>query len=113
MIDVEAGNVKMSVREVMRGLMVMGTVVVALCGFIWGVSAWKAGVENHLGKIDQHMDDQDKKLLWIMENMRRRDEQEAQPQSLPQKRPRGRAMLYPNFSQLSSPQQDAGIPTNP
>lgn len=49
------------------------TFVGSVAGGAWAVATWKAGVENHLQQTDQHMQEMDRKLDWIVTTMGRRD----------------------------------------
>ena len=68
MVQMEAGNLKLTVREFLL-------IIAALLGVgwgasqqIWGVAIWKDGVDQKLSVILDHQKEQDQKLQWLMDH---------------------------------------------
>lgn len=68
----DAARLNISVKHVFQIAAFLVTLGVGMAGGVYGAVTWKAGIENHLTNIDNRLQQQDEKLLWIMENMQRR-----------------------------------------
>ena len=59
-------------------------VAVLLCGLIWAIASYKAGLDSHLNLIDNQLKAQDNKLSWLVNHHADRQALPNDPQYMPQ-----------------------------
>ena len=59
-------------------------VAVLLCGLIWAVASYKAGLDNHLNMIDNQLKTEDMKLNWLVNHHADKQAMPSDPQYVPQ-----------------------------
>lgn len=75
MVDMEAGNLRITMRELSRGIVLLVGVGLTIAGGVWTAATWKTSLEEHLNRIDDHLHNEDEqiieqnhKLQWLIDN---------------------------------------------
>lgn len=106
MVDVEAGKLRLTVRELIAIIVALVAVGWGIAPKIWGAATWKDGVDQNLQQINQHLQQEDRRLEWLMEH--NPDSKEV-PQSLTRSIAKN---SIPEDAENNRP-QDALIPLRP
>lgn len=101
----EAGKLRLTIRELLAIIVAIAAIGWAIAPKIWGAATWKDGVDQNLQQINRHLDEEDKRLDWLIQH--NPDASQA-PMSFKQTDTSSSVDLA-----VDNPRQDAQIPVNP